>query len=153
MPAFITYELTVLRCAERVVHSRGILVIGQVVNSDAERKRAVVKFEPTLNVHVEIEICGKARRIRSSHNISLRILNRVRKSGPEINQVGNVPLLPRQRKESRMDKAVWRIPGQRTKIIHYIQRLVDTLVEHCRRDGAGSYITCHPLVLPPENLM
>src|SRR3954463_13384802 len=58
---------------ERVVHSRGILVIGQVVNSDAERKRAVVKFEPTLNVHVEIEICGKARRIRSSHNISLRI--------------------------------------------------------------------------------
>ena len=52
-----------------------------------------------------------------------------------------------------MDEVVWRIPGQRAKIIQYIQRLVDTLVEHCGGDGAGPYITRHPLVLLPENLM
>ena len=74
MPSFFPYKLAELRCADRIVHGRWILVIGQVIHPNPERKPAVMKLEPTLKMHIEIEIRRKARRIRSAHHISLRVL-------------------------------------------------------------------------------
>jgi hypothetical protein len=74
VPAFIPYKLAELRRADRIVHGRWILVIGQVIHPNPERKPAVMKLEPTLKMHIEIEIRRKARRIRSTYYISLRVL-------------------------------------------------------------------------------
>ena len=74
MPSLITDELAELRCPERVINGRWIFVIGQIIHSDTEREPAMVKLEPALKVHIEIEIYWKAPGICTSYYVSLRIL-------------------------------------------------------------------------------